>query len=212
MRNVSKSWGLLRNEAFETGLVVKRDKWQILRSKNWFRESGLERNVSSGRCCPGCWHVWGGLVRRRAPPRTLKWQRGCSSADAADLRLFPPSRRIWRPRPLGADVTAPAQSEPEPRRASERPERAGFMWARFYRPFPPFNPGPLRGHEGAAAVLPGALPPGEPEIQDSRRGRSSGRVLRGPEQLEGTDPPFGFCIFNDEDHVTVARQVVPRCY
>lgn len=147
--------------------------------------------MSSGRCRPGCWHVCAGLGRLAEEQSSTSDSKMAAGAAAVQmLQTFGSFRHrdaSGGPAHSAPDVTAPAQSELEPRRASGRNEPASCGLA-FYRPFPPFNPGPVRGHEGAAAVLPGALPPGEP----GRRGRSSGRVLRGPEQLEGTEPTVRF--------------------
>lgn len=91
-------------------------------------------------------------------------------------------------------VTSLAHSDFEPRK-KEAAETSRLHDGSSSHRFPVFYPGIVGGHEGAPAVLPGALPPGFPAIQNSRCSRFSGRVLRDADQHEGTEGPFGFCIF-----------------
>lgn len=101
------------------------------------------------------------------------------------------------PAHLLGDVTGLAQSDFQPRKTAAGTSR--LHEGCFSHPFPLFNPGITRGHERVPVVLQGALPPGSPAIQDSRRCRFSGRVLRDPEHHEGTERSSSCWIFADED-------------
>lgn len=133
--------------------------------------------------------ICGGFWSSGAPPRSLKWQRGLQQCRCCRPSA-PSGTKMHREAPPTSSMASPVWSSWISSREKQAAGTSRLHDGSFSRRFPVFNPGIVREHEGAPAVL----PPGFPAIQNSRCCRFSARVLRDPDQHEGTEQSLSFYI------------------